>query len=98
VSARSESRDVALLEVRDHGIGIPPENQARIFGRFERAVPERHYGGFGLGLWIARQLIDAHGGSIVVESAPGQGSRFTVRLPRDDRRASARHHAAATAT
>jgi signal transduction histidine kinase/PAS domain-containing protein len=93
--ARADGGDTVLLEVRDHGIGIPPENQARIFGRFERAVPERHYGGFGLGLWIARQLIDAHGGSIAVESAPGQGSRFTVRLPRNDRRAHARHAAGA---
>lgn len=71
----------ALLWVRDHGIGIAPEHQARIFGRFERAVSERQYGGLGLGLWIARQVVDAHGGSIRCQSAPGEGSTFTVLLP-----------------
>lgn len=72
----------AVLEVADRGIGIPPEHQARIFGRFERAVPQRTYGGLGLGLWIVRSLVEAHGGRISVESAPGEGSTFTVRLPR----------------
>ncbi len=71
----------AVLEVQDGGIGIPPEQQARIFGRFERAVPPRSYGGLGLGLWIVRSLVEAHGGQIAVESAAGQGSTFTVRLP-----------------
>ncbi len=72
----------ARLEVKDRGIGISPEDQQRIFGRFERAVPSRHYGGFGLGLWISRRLIEAHGGSIQVESEPGRGAGFTVLLPR----------------
>jgi two-component system CheB/CheR fusion protein len=72
---------VARLAVIDRGIGIAPEDQARIFGAFERAVSTRHYGGFGLGLWIARQAVDAHGGTISVESSPGAGSTFTVRLP-----------------
>jgi len=71
----------ARLTVADQGIGISPEDSARIFGRFERAVPLRHYGGMGLGLYIARQIVDAHGGSIVVSSAPGRGSTFTVVLP-----------------
>jgi PAS domain S-box-containing protein len=71
----------ARLVVADQGIGISPEDSARIFGRFERAVPLRHYGGMGLGLYIARQIVDAHGGSIVVSSAPGRGSTFTVVLP-----------------
>jgi PAS domain S-box-containing protein len=75
--------DAALLEVSDEGIGIPGEAHARIFGRFERAVSERHYGGLGLGLWICRQIVDAHGGSIGVRSAPGAGSTFTVTLPRE---------------
>jgi signal transduction histidine kinase len=74
--------DEAILSVRDHGIGIDDANQARIFGRFERAVSVRHYGGFGLGLWIARKVVEASGGSIDVTSAPGQGSTFRVRLPR----------------
>lgn len=72
----------AVVAITDRGIGIPPEQQARIFGRFERAVPARNYGGLGLGLWIARSLVEAHGGRISVESTPGQGSTFTVKLPR----------------
>jgi PAS domain S-box-containing protein len=71
----------ARLTVRDHGIGIAPEHQARIFQRFERAVSERHYGGFGLGLWIVRQIVESLGGTIRVESQPGQGATFTVSLP-----------------
>jgi signal transduction histidine kinase len=67
--------------VRDRGIGIAPEQQARIFGKFERAVSIRHYGGFGLGLWITRQIIESHGGSIELTSAPGAGSTFLVKLP-----------------
>ncbi|MHB8875536.1 MAG: sensor histidine kinase, partial [Myxococcaceae bacterium] len=62
--------------------GIPPEDQSRIFERFERAVSVRHYGGLGLGLWIARQTVEALGGHISVESTPGEGSMFTVELPR----------------
>jgi signal transduction histidine kinase len=71
----------ARLTVRDHGIGIAPESQARIFQRFERAVSERHYGGFGLGLWICKQIVDSLGGDIRVESQPDQGATFTVTLP-----------------
>lgn len=71
----------ARLTVRDHGIGIAAEDQARIFDRFERAASARHYGGLGLGLWIARQVVEAHGGAIRVASAPGEGSAFTVELP-----------------
>lgn len=69
------------IAVRDHGIGIAPEHQQRIFERFERAASARHYGGFGLGLWIARQIVSASGGTIAVESAPGVGSTFIVDLP-----------------
>ena len=58
------------------------DDLGRIFGRFERAVSERNYGGLGLGLWIVRQVVDAMGGTISVESQPGRGSTFTVRLPR----------------
>jgi PAS domain S-box-containing protein len=71
----------ACIRVRDHGIGIAPEDQRRIFQRFERAVPMSHYSGFGLGLWIAREIVAAHGGSIDVDSAVGRGSTFIVRLP-----------------
>jgi signal transduction histidine kinase len=71
---------MARLDVRDHGIGIKPEDRGRIFGRFERAVDVANYGGFGLGLYIVRQLVEAHGGTIEVESSHG-GSCFAVRLP-----------------
>jgi len=71
----------ARLSVTDHGIGINPEDRARIFERFERAVSIRKYGGLGLGLWIARQVVEAHGGSIAVGDTPGGGSTFTVELP-----------------
>jgi signal transduction histidine kinase len=70
------------LEVRDHGIGIAPEDQLRIFRRFERAT-QRRSGGFGIGLWIVHESCRAMGGSIEVESTPGEGSRFIVSLPRD---------------
>ncbi|WP_306817875.1 protein kinase domain-containing protein [Archangium lipolyticum] len=72
----------ARLRVRDEGIGIAPEDAARIFERFERAVSVRHYGGFGIGLWIVREIVQALGGTIEVDSAPGQGATFTVTLPR----------------
>jgi PAS domain S-box-containing protein len=71
----------ARLRVVDRGIGIAPPDQPRIFGRFERAVSSRHYGGLGLGLWITRQIVEGMGGSIEVESEAGKGSTFTVELP-----------------
>ena len=80
ISAAS-SGPVATLVVRDHGIGISPADHARIFERFERAVSTRHFGGLGLGLWIARQIVENLGGTIAVESQPGAGSRFIVELP-----------------
>ena len=73
--------DRALLEVRDRGIGIPAKDQSRIFDRFERLFSERTYGGFGLGLWICRQIVEAHGGAIEVESVAGEGATFRVSLP-----------------
>ena len=77
-----ERRDgVALLTMRDEGIGIAEADQGRIFERFERAVSETHYGGFGLGLFIVRQILEAMGGRIEVTSAPGEGATFTVWLP-----------------
>jgi signal transduction histidine kinase len=81
VAVRAEN-DVVSIAVRDHGIGIAPADQRRIFGRFERAVSEKHYGGIGLGLWICGRIVEAHGGTIAVESRPGEGSTFRVFLPR----------------
>jgi signal transduction histidine kinase len=72
---------IALLAVRDRGIGIAAADVERIFGRFERAASASSYGGLGLGLYIAQQIAAAHGGRISVESAPGQGATFTVALP-----------------
>ena len=73
--------DAACMVVTDRGIGIAQSEQERIFHRFERAVPSEHYGGLGLGLWIVRQIVEAHGGSISVASKPQCGSIFTVVLP-----------------
>jgi signal transduction histidine kinase len=73
--------DMGRVAVHDEGIGIAPGDLSRIFGRFERAVSSRHYGGLGLGLYIAHEVVEAHGGSILVQSEPGKGSTFTVLLP-----------------
>jgi signal transduction histidine kinase len=73
--------DEARFSITDRGIGIAAEDQARIFGRFERAVSDRHYGGLGLGLWICRQIVETLNGTITVESALGSGSTFRVMLP-----------------
>ena len=71
----------ARLAVRDHGIGIDPSAQHRIFLPFERNVSVRHYGGLGLGLHIVSTIVGAMGGTIEVESAPGAGATFVVELP-----------------
>jgi two-component system, OmpR family, sensor kinase len=85
VAEASDLSNTCLVRVRDHGEGISPENQARIFARFERAVhPGEHHGGFGVGLWIVSQLVQAMSGTIEVLSIPGQGSTFTVCLPQHD--------------
>jgi PAS domain S-box-containing protein len=73
--------DKAVVTIRDRGLGIAPHDHERIFGRFERAASSRHYGGIGLGLWIVKQIIDAMGGTVSLESTPGDGSTFTVALP-----------------
>jgi PAS domain S-box-containing protein len=72
---------LARLVVADEGIGIAPEALGRIFGRFERGVSDRQYGGLGLGLYISRALVQAMGGEVRVESELGQGATFTVELP-----------------
>lgn len=76
----------AQLTIRDHGIGISREDQARIFGRFERAVSTRHFGGLGLGLYVSAHILRAHHGALRVDSEPGQGACFTVELPRGNER------------
>jgi signal transduction histidine kinase len=72
----------ATLVVQDRGIGIPAEDLPRIFGRFERTAISKNYGGLGLGLYIADQIIEQHHGSIKAESSPKGGTRFVIELPR----------------
>ena len=75
------SASSAVLTVVDHGIGISSEDRARIFERFERAVSARHFGGMGVGLYVVRQVVQALGGTVDVESEPAGGSQFIVTLP-----------------
>jgi PAS domain S-box-containing protein len=72
----------AFLVVKDQGIGIDPSDHAHIFERFERAVSSQNYGGLGLGLFIVKRIVESHGGTIRVESTPGEGAAFRVDLPR----------------
>lgn len=74
---------LACLKVRDQGMGIAREDHGRIFDRFERAASMRTYPGMGLGLYIAREIVLAHGGSIQIQSELGAGSTFTILLPLD---------------
>jgi PAS domain S-box-containing protein len=78
--------DGSLIEtsVTDRGIGIPRDEISQLFERFHRArnVSSRYYGGLGLGLYIAKAIVEAHGGAIQVESEEGKGARFVIRLPR----------------
>jgi PAS domain S-box-containing protein len=85
-SERSDgARTWVRIEVRDYGRGIPDEDRERIFQRFQQVHPNDHVKGFGLGLYVCRQIVELHGGSIHVESAPGQGTRFIVTLPAEAR-------------
>ena len=77
----SSMGDHAVIEVRDHGPGIEPEHQQHIFDRFYRVETSRTTRGAGLGLAIAKDLVDRHGGTIAVSSTPGEGATFTVSLP-----------------
>ncbi len=82
ITIRVDQRDdVALLVIKDAGMGIAPEHLDKIFDRFERGVSTEHFGGLGLGLYICRRFVDAHGGKIGVASKLGDGSTFSVELP-----------------
>lgn len=82
VQIRVSSRpDAACIEVRDHGIGISQKSLERIFHQFERAEGSESSAGLGLGLFIAEQIVKAHGGCIQVESREGEGALFRVTLP-----------------
>jgi signal transduction histidine kinase len=80
VSSQVDDRH-AVMTIQDKGPGIPEQDLPRVFERFERAASTRHYGGMGLGLYVARQITEAHGGSIVAKNLPGGGASFTVRVP-----------------
>ena len=83
VTASAQARDGdVLISVSDTGVGIEPDQQARVFERFYRADRGRGEGGTGLGLAIVKHIVQAHGGSVSVESKPGRGSTFTMRFPR----------------
>jgi signal transduction histidine kinase/CheY-like chemotaxis protein len=71
----------AFVRVIDHGIGVSVEDAERIFDKFERSVPVRQYGGLGLGLYISRQIMEAHDGTISVRPTPGGGATFELTLP-----------------
>ena len=71
----------ATLHVRDLGIGMAPDQQARIFARFEQVVTQHKGSGFGIGLWVANRLVAAMDGRITVSSVVDEGSTFTVTLP-----------------
>jgi PAS domain S-box-containing protein len=71
------------LRVSDAGIGIAAIDHERIFDAYERAVPIQHFPGLGLGLYVSRRIVEAHGGTLTVSSQLGQGASFLVTLPRD---------------
>jgi len=70
-----------VVSVREQGRGIPPEYQDRLVDRFDRSSETGNAKGLGLGLYVTRRIVEAHGGTISVESEVGEGSEFTVRLP-----------------
>ncbi len=80
----ADEDDHIRVDVEDHGIGIPPVALPHIWERFYRApnVDPMHISGFGIGLYVVREIVRRHGGSIAAESAEGHGSTFTVRFPR----------------
>jgi signal transduction histidine kinase len=88
----SGTEERARLVVADHGIGIPPSRLGSVFGRYVRAVSSQHFGGLGLGLYIASKIVAAHGGTIGVDSTPGAGATFTFDLPRSQAPREAGHH------
>lgn len=77
----SQRNGSGTISIEDHGIGIAPDKKKMIFARFKRAVTSPRYEGLGVGLYIAQQIVLAHDGSIAVESRPGKGTTFVVKLP-----------------
>jgi PAS domain S-box-containing protein len=81
VSLTNGSSGHVRLSVRDEGPGIAPADQERVFGEFQRAAPDEGSGGMGLGLWIVRRIVAAHGGAVSLDCSPGKGTTFNVVLP-----------------
>jgi PAS domain S-box-containing protein len=77
----THDRNGAVIEVRDHGPGLPDGELGWIFERFERAVSMRHVGGLGLGLYVVRRVVEAHGGAVSARNLSSGGACFTIRLP-----------------
>ncbi|RKH01981.1 ATP-binding protein [Corallococcus carmarthensis] len=84
-----ELGDLMRIEVRDHGPGVPEAQRESIFDRFDRGIASRNAGGLGLGLFISKQIVAAHGGRISVEGPPDGGACFVVLLPRSPAHAQA---------
>lgn len=84
VELSAEPRGACIrIQIRDHGGGIAPEDRQRVFQPFERAVGRgEQASGFGVGLWVVGQLVQAMGGTVIVDDAQGGGALFTVTLPR----------------
>jgi signal transduction histidine kinase len=98
--ATADAGPAARLWVEDHGEGIAPEEHQKIFDRFYRCGSElrRETPGVGIGLSIVKHIVEAHRGRVVVRSAPGEGSRFTIELPADPDAGNARKRPAAPST
>lgn len=77
----ASNKPIAVISVQDKGIGISKADQEKLFKKFERAASIRHYGGLGLGLYITRNIVNAHHGKIRVVSELGEGSTFIIELP-----------------
>lgn len=82
--ALADSPESFRIEVEDNGIGIKAEDMSRLFVEFQQldAGLAKHYPGTGLGLALTKRIVETQGGSVEVQSMPGQGSTFSVRLPR----------------
>ena len=77
----SHDGEEAIIEVRDHGPGLPEGELERIFERFERVAPLSNHSGLGFSLYVSREIVHAHGGSMAGRTLPAGGACFTIRLP-----------------